>query len=380
MKYLSFILYWSCVIIVAMFLYVYLDGNGPNFGIISRYHASKLKSYDGVDVVYDHLNGYRIDIKMNNDTTRGFLDLDGVISRLKNMRNVQKIAVRNVDSITREQISDLCSIDSIGDLRIEAKSVIGESWRKLNNQKHSMIFLVLKGEGLSDDDLIEIAKITTLYSLAISNANVSIKGIEPLLALHNLAVVFRETTFYGDTSISTSSDYLRVYALENCDISSSDLHFLKSLKRLGALRIFSTALSSEHLHQITLLESVHSFRLWKNGITSIDTDMFPFDKWHELGDLMISNNKISTIPQLLHKCQMLRKIDMSGNELDDDALENFPFLENLEELNLSNNPIKGTKMDAIKALPKLKILNLNDTLIDDETKENIRLNRQNYSQ
>ena len=354
MKYFKnnlFFLYWICVIALAISSYVYFDD--------SR-HVKKLNSYDGVNVYYS--GGYTADIRIPDNATDDFLDV--VISHLKRMYSVPWIYIKNVDNLTREQISDLCTLKDVLNLSIEAKSISGKNWNDLDKKKHSLLFLTLKGQGLDDNDLTEIAKITSLRSIVINNANVSIKGIEPLLHLQDWnRICFQETTFHGSTASNVRSN-TAVYVLENCDISSSDLHVLQSLK-FNSLQICNTPLSSEHLHQIASLESIHSIELSRNGIASID--LLPFDQWLELVALVICNNKISTIPQSLHNCQMLKSLNLSGNELDDDALANFPFLEHLERLNLSNNPIKGTKMEAIKALPNLKFLNLDGTLIDDET-------------
>lgn len=261
--------------------------------------------------------------------------------------------------------------------------------------------LVLTGTRLSSADQTEIASLTRMENLGISDCGVSdisflaglsnltflqisdntVKDLSPLAHLKSLKTLYIDnnpitdlTPLYGLSNLRTLSmkgvdvrpdalDALRA-ALPNCSVYADEAEDEVRELRLGG-RSFMSDVTELNLGGLGITDiSVLSActKLEKLDLRDNDiTDISPLVELPNLKWLCIWNNQVSDIYPLLSLSGM-EYLDADSNEISDiSVLEHLPLL---EEVWLNHNPLKS--VEPLRCLAKLERLGLADTDLEDE--------------
>lgn len=92
-----------------------------------------------------------------------------------------------------------------------------------------------------------------------------------------------------------------------------------------------------------------------------DIGALPLNLGSTLKSLIVSNNKIKTLPQSLNKLSNLKLIDVSANSIQTLEESAFDYLHNLTKVLLNKNPL--TNLPDLSDLLSLQVLDLSDTLL-----------------
>jgi internalin A len=171
-------------------------------------------------------------------------------------------------------------------------------------------------------------------------------------------------------SISELPDWFsELNKLKNISLKSNSFSSVPSilyvLNSLENLNLSDNRITEIHDIDIRNLFEINQIDLSFNGFSSFpNTDL----EYAKTTTLLLNGNNLDCFPQVLNKIHTLRKLDLSGNSIEQFNDEDFYFLSNLEELDLSNNKLTYLP-PSIKQLKKLKKLNLSGNLIKHLPKE-----------
>lgn len=98
-----------------------------------------------------------------------------------------------------------------------------------------------------------------------------------------------------------------------------------------------------------------------------DADLALVGRLERIGGLTVNRTRITDAGlQMLSRHPALTHLDLSSNQLTDEALRHIGHLRNLEVLNLSNTQITGTGLRYLKDLDRLRELRLNHAPVIDD--------------
>lgn len=147
------------------------------------------------------------------------------------------------------------------------------------------------------------------------------------------------------------------------NIGDKGLQYLKGLKRLYRLDANAGKVTDKGLVFLKDLVAMEQLNLADNQIRG--SGLGNLQMMAKLESLDLSRNKISG-PQLaeIKKLTSLPKVDLSSNGIEDEDLE-FLRGATFVHLTLDGNPISSRGIKTLAELPKLKVLSVGDTELDD---------------
>lgn len=194
-----------------------------------------------------------------------------------------------------------------------------------------------KKYGLEEDKaydfsiLLEMPNLTSL-SVDFGNSNIRLKDYSILNELKNLQHLSVSNLCDEDMNNIVGFNSLNELSISHSSITNLD--FLKHLNKLPNLYLDSVP-NIKNFQTLTYLKNVDSINICNSNITE---------------------KELKTVPDM----NTLKSLSLTGNSLKN--ITSFPAMENLECLILASNPIKSLNVKSDK-LPKLKYLNIVDTLI-----------------
>jgi len=118
------------------------------------------------------------------------------------------------------------------------------------------------------------------------------------------------------------------------------------------------------VYSLMKVEKVFSCNLSNNLITKISPRFGP--SFGSITSLNLSSNRISSLPNEIVQCSQLRSVDLSVN-----SFVNFPSIlldiDSITDINNKNNFIADVDDEALGEHPNLKILNLEENPLDQNT-------------
>ena len=211
-----------------------------------------------------------------------------------------------------------------------------------------IVELDLRSSWISDSDLPAIAALPALESLDLSLTRITDRGLKPLkkaLRLKRLNLRFAE--LFTDEGMSMVRN-------------------LKQLRQIDLRGTKVTDTTLEYLAELPLLESVDVgfAQITDNGIDSLGA--LP-----NLQRLTLGGNKLTDVGlQALRQLRSLQYLDLGGAQrtdsgmwsisMTDSGINAIATLENLQELRLRGIAIASRHLEALKALPKLERLSIQD--------------------
>ena len=244
--------------------------------------------------------------------------------------------------------------------------------------------LDLSGKGAGSAALKDIAKLTELTSLKLSDNKIS--DISPLKKLSSIRTLHLDGNEIKDFSPLYGLDSLSMLTIGDMDIKQSQLKKLKEelpdciiysddakedvieIKLGGKTfdnNVTELDLSGCDVHDISLLSVCTKLKKLDLSDNSI-SDISALVDIPELAELDLSNNRISDISPLM-SVSKLTYLNLAGNRIKSVAA--LQDLTSLIELNLSSNELGG--IAAVGRLTNLKTLWMDDTGLKDASLEEL---------
>ena len=194
-----------------------------------------------------------------------------------------------------------------------------------------------------------------------------IKDVRYALYLRDLAITDRG--FDRLTQLPGFAN-LAALAISNLQVSDKGLAGIKRLKALKSLELKSTKITDaalEHLRDLKLT------RLVFDGCTAIDGRGFVhLSGMKELKSLSLSNTQVvDSSLAYLKQLPKLGELNLINTKVTDDGLANIAELTALAKLSLENLPVSDTGVAKLGSLPKLANLDLRGTKVTDNVLESL---------
>lgn len=252
--------------------------------------------------------------------------------------------------------------------------------------------LDLSSNQLSGEVSTVISGLNTLVRLDISNNRFTgdpTVAIIPLSQLKEISVGNNKFTFADIETFLQNFPQVEVLDLANIGLNAIPQK-ISTLTKLESLNLSNNSIS-KNFKPLSTLISLKELNLSGNQLTKIPTDLSTLT---QLQILDLSNNSISTnfttslaalknlewlsiagnqlinFPAELSLLPQLINLNFSNNQISG-GFESLVGLQNLEQIYLDKNLIKGAFPSAILQLKKLQMLSLNGNQLSGEIPENI---------
>jgi Leucine-rich repeat (LRR) protein len=279
--------------------------------------------------------------------------------------------------ITDEDLRPLSKLANLRALSLSGTAVTGEGLRFLH-ECHSLRALDLSWTAVSDVTLSQIDEhvLPSLDVLAVDGCNITSAGMAslrknfPSARITHAEAALESTRALAPPTQSDAQD-VRLFRCA-CDLlhltatanlSGNDEHVLAA-KVMGDAPLFGDWIFSE----LALVRGLK--RLDLNGCTLSENALGHLGKYQELEQLRLAGSSVDDADlQHIVTLQHLLWIDLKRTKVTDAAIESLSKLKNLEEVSLDNTHVTDRGITALRALPKLKILGLQRCRISDEGAE-----------
>jgi len=219
-------------------------------------------------------------------------------------------------------------------------------------------------DAFNDHDCASLAALGTLNYLALTDTQVTDTGLSALAGLRRLTVLRAARGF-----TNASAEMIgRFQDLETLDLSQTGLTDagLAFLLHLPLHRLeLSPSMTDAGLQSLGSLHKLRHLDLSQTQVT--DAGVAALAAFPRLETLLASRRwtsagliKLADLPGLRRS---LRRLDLSGTEINDHATGVLALFENLEELALTGTTITDLTIGRLARLPKLRALELSDTLM-----------------
>ncbi|TAE86412.1 MAG: TIR domain-containing protein [Bacteroidetes bacterium] len=332
-----------------------LDGTSEN-----KWQITQIENLDNLTSLQTLNLSYNKIIKIENVATLIALQTLNLscnqISRIENLGNLKSIQKLGLSQNQIRKIENLDSLTSLQTLYL--------SNNQITQIKNLETLTSLQTLYLSNNQITQIENLEALAALRTLNLSSNqisrIENLDSLTALARLHLSHNEITQIENVDALTALETLtlsgnQISRIENLgtlallqwlDLSYNQIVQIENLEALTALQ--SLHLSVNQITQIENLETLtalETLSLGHNKITQIEN----LDRLAVLKDLYLHDNQISQIENLA-TLTSLQLIDLNGNQIaeikDLDTLVQF---ENLEYVELKNNPIANVPLDTIDA-------------------------------
>jgi beta-lactamase regulating signal transducer with metallopeptidase domain/Leucine-rich repeat (LRR) protein len=190
-------------------------------------------------------------------------------------------------------------------------------------------------DGVGDEAVPAIAKITNLTDLRMSNGEVTDAGLaqlKPLTKLRSLALGSREMTGAGLEELTDCTE-LEELQLPYTTFNDESMAHLPQFKKLKQLMLYNTRITDEGMKQLAGMTELTDLRLESDAITD------------------------AGVKQLAGLTK-LRYLDLGRTEITGEALANLSQMSDLRVLNLHQTPIRDEDLVHLKDLKELFAIQL----------------------
>lgn len=308
------------------------------------------KNYDGKDVVEEDINEYNFKLLDKNYR----IDPNATDLTVKDMEQLQSFGHRSFD-----ENFDVLEFNSIKGLEaaknLETLTISGDpedsskSFEDLTPLKDLKKLKLLRLSHNAIKDLTPLKDLTGLEKLYISH-----NQIEDVSPLNNLTSLTQLD--FAKNKVEDMSSIKDLTKLDTLDIIGNKIEDVSVLKNIPELKMFNA--SDNKIKDISVLKNNSKLELLylnKNEIENVDV----INNLTKLLDLGLSDNKITDFD--FSKLENLKELQLSNNSIKDIA--SLSKLSKLEQLRFENN--KVTSLEALKDLKELQMLNASENQIED---------------
>jgi beta-lactamase regulating signal transducer with metallopeptidase domain/Leucine-rich repeat (LRR) protein len=190
-------------------------------------------------------------------------------------------------------------------------------------------------DGVGDEAVPAIAKVTNLTDLRMSNGRFTDEGLaqlKPLTKLRSLACGSREMTGAGLKELAACTE-LEELQLPYTAFNDESMAHLPQFKKLKQLMLYNTKITDEGMKQLAGMTELTDLRLESDAITD------------------------AGVKQLAGLTK-LRYLDLGRTEITGEALANLTGMTDLRVLNLHQTPIRDEDLVHLKDLKELNFIQL----------------------
>ena len=200
------------------------------------------------------------------------------------------------------------------------------------------------GRFVGDEDLRHVARITSFTRVKIIGSPITDQGLAHLTSLKNLEQLTIQRTKITDAGLVHLLEFPKLWSitLEDCNITDKGI--------------------------LTLAKAKNVSGLYLRGIKITDDGLAPLAKMPKLASVDFSNTQITGkgLAHLRPLKDQIIGIRMSGTPITDDDLAVLRDFKELYLLRLQRTSITGRGFAHLTGLPKLEMLNLIDSTVNDE--------------
>ena len=186
---------------------------------------------------------------------------------------------------------------------------------------------------VNDDDVINIAGLTSLKELNICNS----KDLTSIEFLSNM----EQLTFFGLYKVPNINDYQP----------------LKHLTNVNEVHLINNELTQKDVNTFPDMDSIESLYISDNKIEYLNN----FPKMEELQFLILSNNPLTEINILPDKIPNLKHLDLRSTKVSD--LNKLSGVSSIESINLWDTGVK--RISPLKEYKNLKYIKISPNNIED---------------
>ncbi|MBI2804226.1 MAG: hypothetical protein HYX68_04480 [Planctomycetes bacterium] len=207
--------------------------------------------------------------------------------------------------------------------------------------------IIVRGTGVTDRELKEFAKFTSLCLLVLSGQSVlggdgavTDSGLTALAGLKNLQTL----------------------ALERSDVTDEGMKTIGKLARLRHLDLWGVGITGRGLKELAPLKNLRCLMLSSVG----DSDLKEITRFTDLETLVLSAAEVTDKEmRQLKSLKKLRTLNLGRTKITDIGLKEIATLAALENLSVHRTKITDAGLKEIAALPRLQFLNLQETAVTD---------------
>ncbi len=271
------------------------------------------------------------------------------LSRIRRLKHLTLVT----DEVT--SLKPLTECRNLKSIKLVQSSSVDDSSLQVLAQIATLESIDLSGTGITDEGLVELAKLPNLVELNLKGCdNVTGEAFSEFANPHPLKELnLRDATKLNDAGLAELSrftDLEKLLLYRNGDVTGNGFQCLEALKKLKLLSCPNTSIRDEHLGLMDGIESLEA--IWLPSCPNVSGRGL---------DCLTQSQSVVRIS--LNEC---RKIDSP----DFNVLAKF---KNLDELYIAKTRIRNEGVEKLCQLEKLRILNVSGNLwLGDEAFEKLQ--------
>lgn len=289
---------------------------------------------------------------------------EGDCRQLANLTHLKRLSLRS--RVTDEQLRDIARLTTLETLSCDGRQISDQGLKTLSRLRN-LHELEISNSGerdtpFSKSGLQHLVALDKLRSLALGDANVSDADLDvlaPLSQIEEFSIDFPEGTLAALEWLH-KWPRCRVLVLSGVDVTDDGWEVLASCTALGGLWFTKAKLSEEGLSKLSKCQ------LFALGLqeTRVSPDAIVQLKHLQFLNLWYNEVNLATI-ESLNRLPQLEHLSFRGPTLRDDVLARLPVLPGLVSLTLSETNIGDDGLAGINQLPQLRYLYLDKTNVTD---------------
>jgi internalin A len=258
------------------------------------------------------------------------------------------------------------SFSSFGGPSSKERSRIGDLGAKEIAKLTNLSSLHLSNNSIGDLGAKEIAKLTNLSSLDLSQNSIGAKGAKEIAKLTNLSSLHLSYNSIGDLGAKEIAKLTNLSSLHlrNNSIGAEGAKEIAKLTNLSSLHLSNNSIGAKGAKEIAKLTNLSSLDLSENSIGAKGAKEIA--KLPNLSSLHLSNNSIGDLgAKEIAKLTNLSSLDLSQNSIGAEGAKEIAKLTSLSSLHLGRNGIVAEGAKEIAKLINLSSLHLSGNRIGD---------------
>jgi len=231
----------------------------------------------------------------------------------------------------------------------------------------SLCGLVLNQTGMSQEQMAQLAGLTRLQNLEITERWIGDEGLAHLAGLTHLQRLSLSGDWVTDDGLVHLEGLrnLRNLILDTRGITSDGLTHLEGLTNLERLQVDSPGITGAGLAHLSGLTRLKHLQLWR-PTKPTDTDLAHLAHLTALEDLYLDLSEVTDAGlEHLGRLTNLRSLDLQRAEITDAGLAHLKRLTSLRSLHLSDTQITDAGLVHLETLSELESLLLDGTQVAD---------------